>query len=63
MHVQARANTQIFTIFGNYLVEQNEDYSPANNDPSNSQDRYDTGKIKWGDVLRKLRASLGGINP
>ena len=63
MHHQTQANTQVFTIFGNYPLEQIGDYSPPNYGRSNRHGRCDTGKIIWTDILQKLRASLSGINP
>jgi len=53
MYHQTQANTQVFTVFGTYLVEQHGDHSALENDR----------KIEWADVLRRLRAGLGGINP
>jgi hypothetical protein len=58
MHLQTQSNTQVFTIFGAYSFEQHGDYSPFN-----SQDRCDTGKTEWADLLRKLRATVSSINP
>jgi hypothetical protein len=63
MHLQTQSNTQVFTIFGTYGFEQHGDYSPLNNGRSDIQDRCDTGKMEWADVLRKLRATVSSINP
>jgi len=50
MHLQTQP-TQVFTVFGNYVLEGNADYFPRNSGRSNSQDLCDTEKMKSADAL------------
>jgi hypothetical protein len=50
MHLQTQP-TQVFTVFGNYVLEGNADYFPRNSGRSNSQDLCDTEKMKSVDAL------------
>ena len=43
LHTQS---TQVFTVFGSYVLERHGDYFPLNICRSNSQDRCDTGKME-----------------
>jgi hypothetical protein len=50
MHLQTQP-TQVFTVFGNYVLEGNPDYFPRNSGRSNSQHLCDTEKMKSADAL------------
>ena len=62
MHLQTQS-TQVFTVFGNYVLEWRGDYSLLNSGRSNSQDRCDTGKMESADAHLEERASVSSINP
>ena len=50
MHFETQP-TQVFTVFGNYVLEQHGDYSPLNSGRCNSQDRCDTEKMESAGAL------------
>ena len=50
MHFQT-SPTQIFTVFGSYPVDPQEDCFPSNSGKSNSQGRHDTSKMGSADAF------------
>lgn len=50
MHLQTQP-TQVFTVFGNYVLEGNADYFPRTSGRSNSQDLCDAEKMKLAGAL------------
>lgn len=50
MHFQ-RQPTQVFTVFGSYVLEQHGDYSHLNSGRSNSQHLCDTEKMESAGAL------------
>jgi hypothetical protein len=50
MHLQTQP-TQVFTVFGGYVLEGNGDYFPLNSGRSNSQVLCDTEKMESAGAL------------
>jgi hypothetical protein len=61
MHLQTQP-TQVFTVFGSYVLEGDGDYFPLNSGRSNSQYRCDTGKMELADALPEAARQVALIN-